>query len=103
MESLRGCGYCLVAVVGWAAGRWVWPGDREITAGNSAEVADSPVRNFNFAEGLGDPQQVEKRPTAKVIDGKAVGMEMRVSGSEADFGSRARQMALEPPQPSRII
>lgn len=89
-HSLRCGGYLLLAVAGWAAGRWVWPGEHGKVAGSGAAAV-------RLSAGTGHRVLPAKTAGVKPVDGKAAGREMRASGSEAGFRDRARQMALEPP------
>ena len=97
IHPVRCGGYLLLAVAGWAAGRWVWPGERAVVLGENREAAGSRAGEVRSPAGPGHPQPVTKTAAVKVVDGKAAGLEMRASGSDDGFRDRARQLALEPP------
>ena len=97
IHPVRCGGYLLLAVAGWAAGRWGWPGELAVELGVPGKAAGSGVAEVRSPAGPGHPQPVTKTAVVKAVDGKAVGLEMRASGSDAGFRDRARQLALEPP------
>jgi hypothetical protein len=90
---LRGGGYFLMVLAGWAVGRQLHGVGPEAHGAERLPLSDE-VRQSQPTAG---PVQRQETGASKAVDGTAAGLELKAAGSEAAFRDRARQMALEPP------